>query len=581
MKFQSKNEAYSYAILTLIKLKKMYENPRQEKCILTIDEHIDFIKIALENHEQDLNKIISSLDVTKEFLTPNMQAIITRLQQNILNSNYEQTDEEKFRNPLARRAESELAITLLQQPTAAMLTAVKRVSNEIIKLIPDMTPDMLDDFLELLQETKNDLALGSYKNPVTLPEVLQLLTENSAYKLSEIMHVHFKLALGIIRKIPIKHTPVRTPVGKLAEIMSEIYPGVDSDLERIECFTQGIADSKNNDLRAYIINIAISQSDLYTALPDRGRSGTIKNIRTNQLGLMLKDQQEYAAHLPYHTSSWVADCKGQSANFKSQHVKDLIENDTVYVAGPSGMTGLLLGQMEMLANFENEDLKKNYLTAVVAYIVGGGFHSIHEVIGPAQYALNLVSGYNIQPPVQNTLAPPPNYHKFFAQQASIDPEFNHRREIAWEKYLKYFENYYAHKHIAVELIATQCINITEKYLKHLNKEKIKHPNDVLIIQKIKIINDIQDILRDGNANDPQNNLKKFFAVLKDPRVTTILNKRRDNALEFFLKTLFVIMAAAGMGIGAYLAYNSMFGKQATEGKKLLTNLRQLETSMVK
>lgn len=108
------------------------------------------------------------------------------------------------------------------------------------------------------------------------------------------------------------------------------------------------------------------------------------------------------------------------------------------------MTSLLLTQMELLNNFDQISLKQNYLSAVVAYIVGGGFHSLHEVIGPAQYVLKIVPEYAIQPPdtKDGKLAPPPNYYVFYHQQMTIDPEFAERRQMAWQRYLNFYEKIY-------------------------------------------------------------------------------------------------------------------------------------------
>jgi hypothetical protein len=84
---------------------------------------------------------------------------------------------------------------------------------------------------------------------------------------------------------------------------------------------------------------------------------------------------------------------------------------------------------------------------VFSYVVGGGFHSLHEVLAPAQYSYHLIPGYNVKVPEVGVLASPPNYSDFFIQQAAIDPEFNARRQLAWTKYLTYFKDIYAPLHL--------------------------------------------------------------------------------------------------------------------------------------
>ncbi len=56
-------------------------------------------------------------------------------------------------------------------------------------------------------------------------------------------------------------------------------------------------------------------------------------------------------------------------DMNSRTVLDYLENDAIYVTGPSGMTSLLLGQMEVLGNFETVALKRHYLSAAIAMLL--------------------------------------------------------------------------------------------------------------------------------------------------------------------------------------------------------------------
>lgn len=442
MKFKSKTEAYSYAILLLNRMatKKLTED--KDYKIAPFSKGINHLKVAFENHEQDTNVVSSYLDELKNaaLLSSEEAGEIEQLQEDLRSSDYVQTVKEKFKNPLARRYESELPMLLLLEPTPAMMTSVKRVSDQLLKIIDQKGKDF-DNYLASFGEQFHPIALGSLKPPVSTMDIKGILKNNDPAMLAEIMHIHFKFAQNITRSIPITHAPRRAPVGKLAEIVQDVWQGNPQDF-----FSVGLAE-KLGTYRSHICNL-ICDSPLYTAIRGRGRKGYFDQTRTHQLGLMLKDQAEHEVGLPQHKSSWAPDCKCQKADYTSPYVLDLVENDTVYVAGPSGMTSLFLSQMEMLANFENEDLKKNYLSAVVGYIVGGGFHSLHEVIGPAENALGLVPGYQIQVPSNEHRAPPPNYNQFFEQQAAIDPHFASRHEKAWQQYLTYFNDKYAPNHIA-------------------------------------------------------------------------------------------------------------------------------------
>lgn len=444
MKYKSKTETYTCTIVLLNKLRQKIVITGNDKSASKIDNCIRQIKIAMENHEQDPKVVAEYLkDLAKEqSLTSQDIKTVIQLRRDILGSDYKQTAREKFENPLARRMESELPIILLQNPTKFMMTSVKRVSDEIIKLI-DQPGFNFGIYSFLFTESAHAISLGAFKTSPTASEIKNILRQNDPKKLAEIMHIHFKFMQGITRATPIKNAPARKPVGKLAEIISKIWPGKPPETY----FSEAMVEESSNAHRSWICDEHFYKSHLFTAIPGRGRTGTFSHQRTNQLGLMLGGQGEYEVNLPRHNSKWAADCKNQPADLSSQYVLDLINNDAVYVAGPSGMTSCLLAQMEILANLESEVLKKNYLSAVVSYIVGGGFHSLHEVIGPAQYCLNLVPGYNISPPVQGRLATPPNYNQFFVQQEQIDPEFATRHNLAWDKYLQFFNHSYITKNI--------------------------------------------------------------------------------------------------------------------------------------
>ena len=383
--------------------------------------------------------MIDALEQIKLIPTPIDLFLLKSIQEALLTNHYQQTPLEKFQNPLARRLESEQAITLLQHPTEAMMISVYRVSREIINFLYDEERHWKKIYQPDLQEDSHVIAFGAFKELPTYRQVKRLLDDNDPNMLAEIMFIHYKIG-ALIRNRPISYPSIRAPIGRLAELIRDF----DHQGPPISFFEEGlkIPGREGFRYREYISNTVFYKSPLYTAPGNRGRCGEIEYILTHQLGLFLQEQIVHAAGLPVHSSTWVADCKAQKPDFESQYVIDLIENDAVYVAGPSGMTSILLGQMEVLANFETEILKQNYLSAVLAYIVAGGFHSIHEVVGPAQYVLNLIPGYRVVVPVKGVMAPPPNYSQFFEQQSVIDSEFESRTNQAWDQYMVYFKDNY-------------------------------------------------------------------------------------------------------------------------------------------
>ena len=509
MHFKSRIEAYSTAIILLERIKKTIltdGNMAHKK----INQCIEKIKTAIENHEKNPQVVadyLKQLAHEKSLPAKDIKAIIG-LRRDILASDYKQTTREKFENPLARRAESELPIILLQDPTKAMMESVKRVSDEIIKLIDDLGNNF--NFVSrVFSESAHIISLGAFKTVPTAADIKKILLENDPEKLPEIMHIHFKFAQNITRTMPIINAPARKPVGKLAEIVKKIWPGKPAET----FFSEGLA--KQGEMRSYIADTVIYKSQLFTAIPGRGRTGTFSQQLTNQTGLMLRGQEEYEINLTKYDFRWGADCKNQPADLNSQYVLDLVDNDAVYVAGPSGMTSLFLGQMEILANFESEALKKNYLTAVVSYIVGGGFHSLHEVIGPAQFCLNLVPGYHVTPPVQGILSAPPNYNQFFTQQAAIDPEFADRHKQSWDQYLQFFTDHHAMKHIPEfpleKSVTPETILIAKPPLTPAQLGKLKN----------KLVTEINHYIKDGMAarGNEKGELSFFSRVFRDQELT--------------------------------------------------------------
>lgn len=63
------------------------------------------------------------------------------------------------------------------------------------------------------------------------------------------------------------------------------------------------------------------------------------------------------------------------------YYKDLDERNLLFGAGPSGTTGTLLQAAFAFASIsDNLELLKQYVMAIVGYLVGGGMHSYHETM---------------------------------------------------------------------------------------------------------------------------------------------------------------------------------------------------------
>jgi len=555
MTFKSKPEAYTFAIVTLIKINLIIKNSDNfdKEIFHTLIACREELKILVENHEQDKNVAILILEKAKNCLRKHKEAYseIEQVQTSIAASDFKQTLIQKYENPLSRRFESELGIALLKQPTTEMMIAIGAISQSLLLILEEMEKkSTFRNYVNGFLESSHPIAFGAFKRRFMIEDLKLILSENDPGKLAEIMHIHLKFALNITREIPILNAPARYPTGELKNILKDNYPG-----DSRAFFSQGVAE-KSNKWRSILTNEIFGKSDLYTKLRGRGRGGDFEEIKCSRMGLLLQNQVFHEKTLPMHISRWSPDSKCQPADLDSPYVLDLIENDAVYIAGPSSMCGMLLGQMEVLGNFDNEDMKKHYLNAVLAYIVPGGFHSPHEVLGPAQYILKLVPGYKVQPPAENITAPPPNYHQYFTQQAAIDPEFMSRRELAWASYLNYFNTCYAprfikgynaetidffqeqydfNKHLPAEL-KTQLIDILDQKINSQPKNK---GFDLFINAfgntntKKSYINNINILKTAILCCDNYNDLEEIIIKFKDKEEKKPLKKTPSEKYNFY------------------------------------------------
>lgn len=464
--FKAKTEAYFFLLHYFAELQEKYPH-------VAVSLAIEQIKILIENHEKNPNVAIGILRDVNAVLSPQMTQKDTENMLKIIHaveaSAYEQTLQEKYENPLARRMESQLQIELLQHPTSAMMASVRKVSQGLINVFEQIEKDpslqdVLERFAQDLIRGKQPMGFGSQPQDVDYERIKQLLLKNEPENLNQIMFIHFLFAQLYMRSLPPEITAPNPsmPVGKLKQIIEEYDNGKYKDAP--EDFFK-ILDYEKLRL---ISDQKLYNTPLFHAEPGRGRYEKLADVSNSQMGIMLVGQLEDG--LPTDPSSWTPDAKYQKAKLDSIYVRDLVENDAVYVAGPSGMSSLFLSIMEMYGNLPTVEEKQSYLAAINAYMVSGGLHSMHEVIAPAQYALDLVPGYNVSPPDKSKLAAPPNYHQFYQLQMSIDPEFESRYQTAWEKLKEYYAKHqHSYVHMSIEDIDPTSVVHKVSAASHLPK----------------------------------------------------------------------------------------------------------------
>lgn len=447
MKFKSKTEAYVYAIYVLEKIALNYSADRAR-----IESEIELIRQCVEDHEQDQRRVARILrDLSGAAIIRDKDSLILRkLAKAIDESTYEQTPQEKWENPLGRRFESQLQIEMLQRPTQAMMASVKKISSKVVEIL-EASPWLRDDFMKVLEENNSAIAFGSSRGIPNYDEVRDKLLQNNPAQLADIMHAHFKFAQWASRRLS----------GEYASIAS---------------VTKEVADTR------------MYRSGYYV---DRGREGKMRSVPSSQMGLIAFEGGLYNEGLPVHGSRWVPDAKAQAADLRSPFVRSLNDNDTPYVAGPSGMTSIFMGQMLGFSVLPTAAERQCYVASVTAYMVSGGFHSLHEVLGPIAHCLpeqNLVPGYRVsgEVAIQQGVATPPNFSAFYQNMAAIDPGFSAVRRAGWQKLNAFMDEKYI-PHVQLRTYETMSADFgktvldgIERYqgrekgiLFHLNPDKEK------------------------------------------------------------------------------------------------------------
>ncbi|HDV6745466.1 TPA: serine/threonine protein kinase [Legionella pneumophila] len=473
--FKSKTEAYFFALHNLMEIAKTTENKE------SINQAIQEMKILIENHEQNPKVAASILtSLAPKLGNEKHQKLLHNIASAIENSTYQQTLQEKYENPLARRFESEMQIALLKNPTDEMMKSVGHVSQALLNVFHQMKEqgyeDFLNQFAENLTSGKEQTGFGSQPTPITIDKVEEILQKNDPKDLNQIMYIQFLFAQKWMRQLPESVLPPNrnAPTGKMLELVKEYNNGEYRDNPK------AFFDNFDSMKLKFISDNQMYGSELFTADPTRGRQGPLQRVFSSQMGVMLVGQNQEG--LDTDRSNWTPDAKYQGANLDSPFTRDLIENDAVYAAGPSGMTSLFMGIMENYGNFTSVEAKQNYLAAVSAYMVSGGLHSLHEVLGPAHYTLDLIPGYQISPPKIDSVASPPNFHQFYQQQIKLDPQFEERYKKGWDNVMEAYakqKDQFIHAPISdISIVQQRVFNTDntsqkENKYKNMSEEKMK------------------------------------------------------------------------------------------------------------
>ncbi|QRN02600.1 hypothetical protein GH742_01200 [Legionella sp. MW5194] len=343
------------------------------------------IKELFFNHEQEWGVLGFIL---KQYLAKHARNLSVTLF-GFLNEVLAQLDSNEFKNyfnhkeitaealdcRLQRLFESHLAINLLEKPNQKIWASVNKVSQFIVSLLikynneeeyalflDDLGPDPKDSEIPNLA-----LAFARFKMRPSLDEVIKVLLRQE--DLAQVLLIQFMFMRDAFGNFKLKTYPESraTYGGDFKHYLNNA--------------------SKKQDLRSFFWNYAKVAPHLYT---DRGRA-EFNQIPSTSMGLCINAEDRKL--FPVREASWMPDCICQAPDLNSDYVKLLAEQGIPYVAGPSGMTSLLCGAMIFMGDLAETSQRHYYLLAIVAFIAGGGLHSIHEILTIPHVRLGLLPQY--------------------------------------------------------------------------------------------------------------------------------------------------------------------------------------------
>lgn len=390
------------------------------------------LKKSILNHEQSL--VLLNFNIQHAMATPGISLefkdFLREASSAVKGTEYKKPDpsdnvtELDLEARIHRQMESQLAIHLLQSPTSNMWASINRVSAIIINLISKFTgsPEVFKTFLVHINgkegaplEPTIPLAFSHFSEKKNLDDVIELLA--SGTDLAAVMLIQFMFMRDAFPRLDI-------PAPLLDAIDSNQYAGA---------FQEHLKDlaspRESSQITDFFTQFTSYVPELYA---DRGRS-VFKGNLDNHLGIVTHEADRHL--MPTRTTSWYPDSICQAPNVNSAYVASLVAHDIPYVAGPSGMTAILMGALALLGNFTTPQEKNYYILSVLAFIVGGGLHSIHEVLSVPNVLLGLVPNYHVSDEKMG------NFDAFFSS-FEADREVVNCLDNAWSATLDWLNKTY-------------------------------------------------------------------------------------------------------------------------------------------
>jgi hypothetical protein len=449
--FTFQTEAYTAAILMLesIKVKLSAQpEPTIAQCLQSLDDQILTLQKHVEDHTQDAQQAIGqALDTIEQAPTISLNADISELIQTFkaqLAQSFKEhlDDPERFKNPYARAFETSMAVTLFQNPTPEMMQSLNRVSQKILE---HLRPEGLEYLAELIKDESTRsgyFGFGIKKDfDITAETIRDALTNNHPENFGLICLIHFHAARnveeeGLFPRFLFSTSKFRSTLGTFSDEYRALKP---FRAQTVEEFL-----GKGTSKIRIIADQNMYKTDYYK---NRGRGNQIQidPSNTQHLGLIShsgihqQSEQPFLAETEHQFEAWSPDVAYQAPDYQATPVSDALNHEHVYVSGPSGMTALMLGLAfaagpEITRASDLQDLRA-YLLCIMSYVVAGGLHSIHEVLGPADHCLGLLAGK------YHTTDQAPNFSLIFEEISTL-AENPQLKTLIWKRYLNYISKNY-------------------------------------------------------------------------------------------------------------------------------------------
>lgn len=346
---------------------------------------INELKILFHNHEQQFTKLENLLNKKLESnsISERIKGLLKEVIECIKNpafiSYYTKTgiDSSELECRVGRYFESNIAINALENPSPKVWESINKVSDKIIAFIEKkQDKSTFEDFLKNLGPIAESskipnlaLAFGRFDDRPSINDVIHTLNEKK--NISRVMLIHFLFMRDIyfLSRVDDQAKDRVLKFGYQGDLCKKIHE----------------AQYHSPDLRQFFAD--------YTSYPlysDRGR-GQFNYKLSKTLGICINNEDR--SQFPKYETGWYPDCLCQEADLNSKYTQSLIQHDIPYVAGPSGMTTLLSAAMILMGQFSSIEEHHYYIWAIMAFITGGGLHSIHEVLTVPQQRLGLIDFY--------------------------------------------------------------------------------------------------------------------------------------------------------------------------------------------